>query len=454
MNALPTLNHWQLSRGELTKLHNHKNVISGYRAERSCQASPTKQANRRVGLKLGQKGKSSKAFFSHTQHSTAYSCPIAFQRSRAAHNADLTHLLSSHYRTGGMVLFGSLGMAVTNSPAPKHFYDAREAFRTSQEWKEAEQTHGKFKNITQAVASPAWAKFLAAGGKQASYSEWDLTKRLDAVGEAQTFTFTARDLNRIMKRVGVTLVGHVIVTEIQVTPSPTMNGSRTAWWGKTRNNIHTHFLLFLENGSVTQKQVKALLVELHKRWAKTVAKHGFRSTLAGSDLRPVKRTETDLTALGAYVAKGTSVNADPAGLGFSFWDALRDSSTGDIRATQWWKNFEGAVRGRKGMFRISYSLMSRYQVKEAREARAAKWRASNPEPSPVAWFDSTDWWQATSSFPELREQLLLVAEQEGVEGTRRFLEDNGIKFFLNDVNRELKTDAWSQLQAARSRKVA
>ncbi|OZD56624.1 hypothetical protein CH252_04935 [Rhodococcus sp. 06-1477-1B] len=212
--------------------------------------------------------------------------------------------------------------------------------------------------------------------------------------------------------------------------------------------------MFLEDSTITQRQVRQLLKELHKRWEVKVQANGFRSTLKGSDLRVVRQTMDDLSTLGSYVTKGVSVNTDVAGLGSSFWDALRDSLKGDARATQWWRNFEGAVRNRKGMFRISYSLMRSYAVEQAREARAALWKDTTTEPEPVAFFDPTDWFNATKDFPELREQLLLVAEAEGVEACRQFLTDNGIRWFAQDDNRELRTDAWSQLQAAKSRRVA
>ena len=454
MNDLPLLTQRQLSRGELLDLHNHKNTISGFKGERSCFRSPTTQAKRRVGLNLAQNGTRQTAFYGHTQHSTAYSCPIAFQRHRASRNGDIQHLLTSHYNAGGMVLFGSFGMTVKNASAPAFFYDPKETFRRSDAWQEVEQSNGKFKTIHQALSSTAWSKFRNQNPDKASYTGWDLNRRLDAAGKAITYLFTARDLGRLMNRVGVNLKGYVVATEIQVTPSPTLNGSTTSWWGRTKNNVHIHFLLFLEDQSISKKQLRALLEELHARWASEVKAHGFRSTLAGSDLQVVNHTEKDLATLGSYLTKGVSVNADVAGLGASFWDALRDSKSGDVRATQWWRNFEGAVRGRKGMFRISQSLMNRYQVKEARETRKTTWRESNPEPSIVAWFDSTDWWEATSVFPELREQLLLVAEQDGLEGCRRFLTDNGIRFFVNDENRDLKTDAWSQLRSAKSRRAA
>lgn len=425
---LDYLNSFQISRAELFRLHNHKNSISGFRGERSCFRSPVKHHSRRVGLKL-RSGKHQQAFFSHTQHSTAYSCPLAYSRSRSSRQADMSHLVASHKATGGMVLAGSFGMAVREEPVPYPFYDPKESFRKSTEWETVEANQGKISSITDAMKTDGWKNYVNNNPSKPSYETWDLNKRLDAVGKATSYLFTARDLKRLQKRVGVEIIGYVVATEIETNHGWAEDG--TPNWFKSTNNIHIHFLLFLKNPSITNKTLRKLQGELHARWKKSVREQGYRSTLAGSYLRPVTNTDADLDRAGRYIAKGTKHGNDVARLGASFWDALRDSEQGDWKATNWWRQFEGSVRGRR-MFRISYSLMKKYQVKEERERRMAEWREKNPEPVTVAFFDRTTWFLETSVAPALREELLRVAETKGVAGTRKWLEQQAMSYHLDD----------------------
>lgn len=426
--TLDYLNSFQLSRAELFQLHNHKNVVSGFRGERACYRSPVKHHSRRVGLKL-RAGSKPRAFFSHTQHSTAYSCPLAYQRARASKQADMRHLIASHKATGGIVLAGSFGMAVREERVPYPFYDPKESFRKSTEWERMEAESGKFGSIHTAMKSEGWTEYVNQNPKVASYSTWDLSQRLDAAGKAQSYLFNARDFKRLQKRVGVEILGYVVATEMEVAHSWKSDG--TADWGKSSNNVHIHFLLFLKQPSITSRKLRELMVALHKRWNTEVKSHGYRSTLAGSYLRPVQNTDADLTRAGKYIAKGTKEGADVARLGYSFWDALRDSEQGDWRATNWWKQFEGAVRGRR-LFRISHSLMKSYNLPGERTRRLKEWQETSLEPLTVAFFDRTTWFLETSVSPALRERLLLIAETKGVDATRAWLDSKKIAYHLED----------------------
>jgi hypothetical protein len=430
------------SLDELEALHIHKNEISGFRGERGCGRKPSVNAGKRVALKLRQKtdGSGQAAFYGQTQHSTAYSCPVGHRAAKRAKEADVRFLTDKHVASGGMVLSGSFGMVVKNSLAPKGFYDPKESFRKSDQWdmlvaklkseRDTESDPEKRVKISihEAMKTKFWQDFANENIMATSYGSWDLSRRLDAVDDGISYLFLARDFKRLQKRVGVDILGYVVATEIEVNPLVSRQ-TGVLHWGGSRNNVHIHFLLFLSQDTISAKSLRILFAELHKRWALAVKQHGFRSTLSGSHLKRVVSAPKDLRSVSRYLTKGVSPGQDASGLGGSFWDALRESYAGSWQASTWWQNFEGAVRNRR-MFRISYSMMQTYKVKEERMRKLALWEASQQEPVDVAYFDRTAWYLATAATPELRKELRRIAERDGVDAARMWLEQKGIPFHL------------------------
>lgn len=371
------------------------------------------------------------AFLAGIQKSTSYACPHAYQQHKQAREADTQYLLQQHSQNGLLVLSGSFGMATRVARTPKRFYHPQESFRGSTALNNLMEEYGRFPTIHKAKQSSAWAEFLSSQPTEPSYESWDVHKRLNAVGAGTEYLFRSRDFQRLQKRVGVDVLGYLVATEVETTPGTTKAGHTT--WAYTTNNVHIHFLLFLNETSITSKQIQALLVELHRRWSKQVSLHGYRSTLAGSDLRVVNTTEEDLNRVGRYVAKGTKAVSDTAGrLGGSFWNALRASQSGDVGATIWWQNWEGAIRGRH-LFRISHALMDTYNLLQERAHRLEQWKQSQAEPVVVAFLDRADWWLKCSIIPGLREEVLRLAETEGVEATVEFLTANGFTYTIEET---------------------
>lgn len=422
----PDLRPWQRTRAEVEDLHDHQTQISGFAGERACHKRVTK-GGKQIPLKLGNRGQRKVAFLTGVQKSTSYSCPFAYQQARFGRETDTRYLLDQHASKGLLVLSGSFGMATRVARTPERFYHPQESFRGSEALKTLTAEFGKFTSIHQAKKSSAWGEFLATQPPEPSYQNWDLNRRLDAVGAGVEYSFRARDFTRLQKRVGVNVLGYLVATEVETTPGVTKNGHPT--WAYSTNNVHIHFLLFLNETSITSKRLRALLTELHKRWSKTVSGYGFCSSLAGSDLRVMDTTPEDITRVGRYLSKGTKSVGDPAGLGGSFWDALRASAKGDVGATIWWQNWEGAVRGRH-LFRVSHSLMKTYDLMGERSRRLDAWKATREEPVVVAFLDRGDWWLKCSLIPGLRDEVLRLAETEGVDATVAFLKDNGFSYTL------------------------
>ena len=420
-------------REELLELHNHKTLISGYRGERSCHRKPVRFNAKRVGLKLRQtKNGGSKAFFSQTQRSTSFSCPLAHQKARASKEADMAYLTAQHFKVGRTILSGTLGLKHQAEFAPRRFYNPKESFRFSDEWEAITSSQGKLGSLHKYVREQEYLDFLENNDSTASFADWDLTRRLDTVNSSIAHTFNARDFRRICSRVGITAIGHTIATEIEVKPAQARSGAFPDYWGRSSNNVHIHFLIFLEDSKVTPRQIRMLREELQSRWASNAKKAGFVSLLAGSSLKAVTPKASDFARAGKYITKGTTFRDDPARLGSSYWDALRQSALGDFRATIWWQNFEGAVRGRH-FFRISQGLMNRYELKAERERRLEAWKSSQSETSVVAFFDRKDWYLTTSTTPRVREDLLKIAEIAGLEGCREWLQLEGIRYHLSEA---------------------
>lgn len=334
-------------------------------------------------------------------------------------------------------------------PAPKNFYDPRESFRESDLWDKAITEEGEASTIHEMLQSSGWVDFLTDNPDQPSYKGWDLTKRIDAVQEATGHMFASRDFRRIADRVGTDITGYTVATEIEVQPAESKLPGYSDYWGRSKNNVHIHFLLFIQQPEqISKKQIRQLKEELHKRFADGIRKHNFLSRLSGAKLEAVEATTEDFNRVGAYQVKGTRTGTDPAGLGGSFWDALRASNKGDYKATFWWQNFEGAVRGRR-MFKISKSLFDGYELKAERERRDNEWKKTLPEVVEVCFFNRTDWYLTTSVRPTMRETLLLNAETMTLEQFREWLQEEQIPYSLEEEDPEAKPWIPPSLQRAK-----
>lgn len=435
--------------------HYYKTQLSGMTAERCCRTLPS-STNGHVGLELRLYGDGRKhASASNLQRSRSHTCPVSNYLQQVKNKSELRYLTEQHYKAGGTVLMGTFTLRNASSQTPPFFYSQREEFRRA------------YKNIDNPVTGidPAasfyeaekagFAEWHAQNPQANSWDAWDLTKQLDALNAGVSAMFDAGDRWKRNKEM-FQVIGRVLSVEVVSTPSTITlpDGTTRTSWKKARHHAHVHYMLFIARNDITPAEVEFLRKKLHGRWNNGVTKHGYTSALAGQQLELLETVEEAVKAA-EYVAKGgnngwtynTAIRegTDPSAAKDMF-RPLRDAayalghSDGDPYAGLMWRNLEGALFRRR-MIRTSIPLAQRYNLSAYRDTQAEERRAAVKQVEQLCFFDRATWSQLLKESPQLRTELLTIAENEGAEVVRQLLDDLEIPYHLTQREAVSRTPA-------------
>ncbi|MFL0358608.1 hypothetical protein [Curtobacterium flaccumfaciens] len=445
--ALPQ-NAYQTYRSARNRQHDIKVAISGLTAERACMRKPVKHNNNRIGLQLREyKTGKRRARLTQLQHSNAYTCPIAHERARLKHQRDASYLAEQHIAAGGSIIFGTFTLRTKQAHTPPIFSSPDERFRASDAYDLANSAGLSHKELNHRKRTAREA-FLEKDSQPASWEGWDLYERLNALEAGVKGMFYGKAWTIDQKKYGK-VIGRLLAVEIVPTPLVGSDGRRN--WRWVSHNAHIHFALFLESGeALTAPALNTWKKRLYTKWSKATRACGFSSTLSAQHLVQVSPSSLDAQRVSEYVAKGVgaltngSLGLEETSSAVSIFQALTDAEGGALSddgsslilaapgAKRWWQNLEGAVRG-KQMFRISNPLQKLYGLAEQREQWEEEFSETIESDKGVAFFDRGVWFLITAESPEVKTELMTVAENLGIEGARDWLQNQGIAFFISQI---------------------
>lgn len=416
---------------EVWKLHQTKTEISGFLGGRACHHLPIKGKHREVEIRQRSftSDRRQRAFYANLQRSKSYTCPVAHTRLISQHQADIAHLTRAHQEAGGTLVFGTYTMKTRLTRTPDNFYSITEALRQTPAWDEVKKVAETHPALATNIKKMFAEQLAYTKNRTNSWDGWDFTRRLIAVEDGIKAMFSGKAWSKEQKAFGV--MGRVLSIEPVIKPG-------ADGWKSTTNNLHIHFLLFLQ-GTPSDAEVAALKAKLWRRWSNRLKRHHFTATLNAQQLKLVPSTITDTHRVGQYIAKGVSPKFAPAHA--SFFTALTEAAkvktkdgrtSTDSRPALFFRNMEGACFG-KSFFRISPQLAAHYNLKADRARRRERYDTTVKETTTLCFINRSEWVSFSSSNPNLKHDLLKLAETEGVAAVHHYLASNQVPFTLTPV---------------------
>lgn len=334
------------------------------------------------------------------------------------------------------MLFGTFGMSTTEVNTPTNFYSQELGFRATSGWAEvrnskksaAEKRH-ELKQLREEFTSTS---------PDNSWDEWVIAQQMGAVRKGIERMFAGKGWVKDSEKHGV--IGRATSIEITLTPS---QNPKARWW-RTKANIHTHFLIFLDRpfagGDDDEKALLELKKSLHRRWNNALKTFGFHSTLPNQQLVVARTGETDRRRIASYLPKGslTIATREPDAGSLDLFAPLRESmesvnENGDIvppsaGALMMWKNLEASLLG-VHLFRITPSLKQKYNLPAFRNQQKQSRKMNVLRQETVAVIAPEDWARLREEAPEAPALLKdLASNPDGGEEVRDLLTALDIPF--------------------------
>lgn len=430
----------QLFRAKLALYHTKKQHYSGLTAEQNCGCSPIGSSDRHIGFPLVKYKSGRKvARFSGLQRSSSNTCPEADYRKQIQRKGESVHLVQEHYAAGGSVVFVTMTMSLDFTPTPDIFYSSDEAFRRA--YKNRNNPIPGIDpslSLPKAKRTPAYATWLEENPQADSHKDWEFYTRHVALNEALEKTFDASKnpwWKQNRERFGY--LGRIVVLESVSTPKKSTRRDLTTYteWKYAKHNIHHHDLLFFDH-ALTDAELAALKVNLHRQHSKAIERHGFTSQISRQEVKLIpnvkeaKRVAEYISKLNniAYVIRREIENEGKPQLeeANDFYRCLRDAEK-DEYAKLTWQNRETALAGKR-LFRITDDLRARYGLAAFTAALLEAHKASIEEVEQLCYFDRDTWADVLRNNPQLRQELISVAELEGSHAVRAMLDDLDIPY--------------------------
>lgn len=421
----------QRARAERSQLVRFQQRFSSNVSVRHCGVSLVARGGLAdLGVRVGEDGKRRASFSGVQRCGSRVLCVECSRRASLKSEAELSAAVDSHLGRGGVLYFGTFTLASREVRTPRFV-------SVDGEWRGSEAFAVLRKRLKDAVTPVTVAnrrmrdgfkEWLAVrSGVRDSFAGWDMTRRLDAVKAGLGRVFGGGSWANDRGRFGIDGVHYKV--EIRVTPS-------SGGWGHVSHNVHVHFLLFAET-RLSSDDETVLWGKLMRRWTRSAAKGGFTAAEAGQDFGWFEvRSEDAAARISKYLNKQVFRHVwDEQGrkrrdgvVSYDYWQALRAASGGDADALVWWRNFEGAVKGRK-LAGWSQGLRERLGVTEVVEANRATAEQGSSFTRLVSLPQES--WETLSSRPDSLTVLLNLAENapDGLSAVISQLEAWGVSFF-------------------------
>lgn len=422
----------QLWREQSYLLHAVFNRVSSTSSGANCDRS-RRGGDQGVGLQKTYTDKGVRASWSK-QSCGSRLCPRCSVIASYLDRRKLQFAVEQHTADGGMTLFLTFTARTAQTYTPR-FANAEYTFRRDRDvfnaFREADKDLPR-KGSRARLKQAAEQYGLEHGIPTATHEDWELNRRLNAfrhVLSRQVFSGVAWNKDR--EQFGIK--GRVDAIELVPQPAVAADGGHD--WNLVAHNLHIHAVVFLK-GRLNEQERDVLAQRLITRWTKGLRARGFTATKTAQDSRWIAAEDVEkvmryVTKFSDEVVFGKGHRKDTS---LSVWDALRESDGGrlgddghlipaDYAARNWFRQTEQVFNGRR-MFNTSIRFFEEMGVAELIKQQEEEWRQSAITET-VLTFSGGTWMLICEDNPELKYELLNIAENTAIEDLYAYVDEVG-----------------------------